>query len=173
MRYILASSSIRFFLLWSLPAVSIMTMSQFLAFAAFIVSKTTAAGSAPSECFTISTPALSAQIWSWSIAAARNVSAAPKMTFLPSDLYIAANLPMVVVLPTPLTPITNMMDGMVISPISSPPYSFSATISLISSLTIVGFLIFFSGTRLRSSSIISSEVCTPTSCITSSSSSSV
>ncbi len=38
------------------------------------------------------------------MAAARKVSPATSNTFLPSLRYWAANLPMVVVLPTPLTP---------------------------------------------------------------------
>ena len=59
-------------------------MSLPRAFAAEIESKTTAAGSAPSPCRTMSAPARFAQISSWSAAAARNVSAADSMTFLPS-----------------------------------------------------------------------------------------
>ena len=98
-----------------------MIISLSRALAALIVSKTTAAGSAPSLCLTISTPERSAQICNWSIAAARNVSAAPRITLLPCALYIAAILPIVVVLPTPFTPITRITDGTVISPISSPP----------------------------------------------------
>ena len=39
-----------------------------------------------------------------SIAAALNVSPAASKIFLPSCLYLLANLPMVVVLPTPFTP---------------------------------------------------------------------
>ena len=48
MRFILRSSSIRFFLLCSLPAVSMRSTSTPLAFAAFTASNTTLAGSAPS-----------------------------------------------------------------------------------------------------------------------------
>ena len=51
---------------------------------ASIASYTTAAGSAPSLCFTIGTPTRSAQIDNWSAAAARNVSPAAMITFLPS-----------------------------------------------------------------------------------------
>ena len=52
----------------------------------FVVSNTTEAGSVPSTLLTIETPARSAQMPNWSIAAARKVSAAPKTTFLPSFL---------------------------------------------------------------------------------------
>ena len=58
--------------------------SVFRALAAVAASKTTAAGSAPSCCLTISTPARSAQMVSWSAAAARKVSAAQKRTFFRS-----------------------------------------------------------------------------------------
>ena len=59
-------------------------MSALRAFAASIASYTTAAGSAPSLCFTIGTPTRSAQMDNWSAAAARNVSPAAMITFLPS-----------------------------------------------------------------------------------------
>ena len=148
------------------------TMSQSRAFAALTVSNTTAAGSAPSECLTSSTPARPAQTPSWSIAAARKVSAAPKMTRLPSALYIAASLPMVVVLPTPLTPMTSTTLGTVTSPISSPPSKSSATISLISFLTASAPRSRFSETRFFKRSVISTAVTMPTSPITRISSSS-
>ena len=48
---------------------------------------------------------------SCSIAAARNVSAAARTTRFPSSRYRAASLPIVVVLPVPLTPTTRMTDG--------------------------------------------------------------
>ena len=50
---------------------------------ALIASNTTAAGSEPSSCLTISTFALSLQTTNWSIAPALNVSAAANKTFLP------------------------------------------------------------------------------------------
>ena len=84
------------------PQVIIISASR--DFAAAILSYTTAAGSAPSLCFTILTP-VRLPIYRWSIAAARKVSAAPSKTFLPSFLYLAASFPMLVVLPTPFTPI--------------------------------------------------------------------
>ncbi len=108
---IFASSSIRFFLLCSLPAVSQISTSTFLAFAAWQASNKTLDGSEPSFCFTISTSALSAQMTSWSIAAARKVSPAASKTFLPAFLYKFAIFPMDVVFPTPLTPITVMTTG--------------------------------------------------------------
>ena len=81
-----ASSCIRFALLCRRPAVSQNTTSTFLAFAAASESNSTAPGSAPSRLRTISTPARSAQISSWSAAAARKVSAAHSSTRLPCFL---------------------------------------------------------------------------------------
>ena len=107
MRLIFRSSSIRFFLLCSLPAVSHSKISAFLAFAAATASNTTDAGSAPSCPPIISTPARLAHSASCPPAAARNVSAAPSTTFLPCALNFPASLPTVVVLPTPLTPMTS------------------------------------------------------------------
>ena len=46
------------------------------------------------------------------MAAARNVSPAASITFLPSRASRAASLPMVVVLPVPLTPTTRMTCGL-------------------------------------------------------------
>ena len=117
-RSILASSSIRFFLVCRRPAVSQMSTSTFLALAAVMLSYTTAAGSAPSACFIIWQPTRSAQTPSCSPAAARKVSAAPSSTFLPSRAsptprFSQASLPMEVVLPTPLTPTTSTTLGLV------------------------------------------------------------
>ena len=109
-RLIFFSSSIRFFLLCSLPAVSQRSTSTFLAFAACTASKITLAGSAFSAPAIISTPALCAHSSSCSTAAARNVSAAASMTFLPCSLSLPASLPTLVVLPTPFTPITSTTD---------------------------------------------------------------
>ncbi len=133
---------------------------------AVIVSNTTAAGSAPSLCLTMSTSARSAQISSWSIAAARNVSAAPRITFLPSDLKYAAILPIVVVLPTPFTPITRITAGVVTKSIVSSSPSMSATTSLMTVRTSEGSLIPLADTLSFNSSIILSAVNTPTSPIT-------
>ena len=68
-------------------------------------------GSAPGAWATTGTPARSAQIRSWSMAAARNVSAAARMIERPSPRYRAASLPIVVVLPVPLTPTTSTTAG--------------------------------------------------------------
>lgn len=54
--------------------------------------------------------ARSAHSFSCSPAAARNVSAAAITTFFPSPRSFPASLPMVVVFPTPLTPITSTTD---------------------------------------------------------------
>ena len=45
------------------------------------------------------------------MAAARNVSPAASTTLLPSPENLAVSLPMVVVLPEPLTPTTRMTNG--------------------------------------------------------------
>ena len=110
-RLILANSSIRFTFVCSRPAVSISTTSEPRALAADTASNATAAGSAPSACFTISAPVRFAQIESCSEAAALNVSAAAKRTFFPSLRNWAESFPMVVVLPTPLTPTTRYTSG--------------------------------------------------------------
>ena len=75
---IFLSSFIRPTLLCRRPAVSISTTSAPLAFALWRVSKATDAGSEPICCLMTGTPTLSPQIHSWSTAAARNVSAAPR-----------------------------------------------------------------------------------------------
>ena len=69
------------------PAVSQMTMSYPRAAALCTASKRTAAGSAPSLCFTTGTSARSAQTHSCSAAAARKVSPAASITRLPCCLY--------------------------------------------------------------------------------------
>ena len=109
--FIFASSAMRFFLFCSLPAVSQMTTSTPLAFAALQPSKMTAEGSAPSLCLMMGTPTRSLQIVSCSDAAARNVSAATRSTDFPSFLSMWASFAMDVVLPTPLTPIIMMNSG--------------------------------------------------------------
>ena len=92
-----------------------MTMSLPRALAAVSASNTTAPGSEPSPCLTMSAPERSAQTVSCSAAAARKVSPAARRTFLPSAVNRAASLPMVVVLPTPLTPTMSMTEGLVSS----------------------------------------------------------
>ena len=74
-------------------------------------SKVTAAGSAPPDARTRSTPARLAQIASCSTAAARKVSAAQTITRRPSARCKFASLPTVVVLPVPLTPTTSTTRG--------------------------------------------------------------
>mmetsp|Transcript_27058 Transcript_27058/g.47853 ORF Transcript_27058/g.47853 Transcript_27058/m.47853 type:complete len:296 (-) Transcript_27058:6-893(-) len=87
-----------------------MTVSWPPDFAASSASKTTVEGLhfPPSRGLVMSTSSLSAQTPSWSTAAARNVSAAASMTFLPCwFLSLFASLAMVVVLPAPFTPTTS------------------------------------------------------------------
>ena len=102
------------------------TTSTFRALAACNASNSTAPGSAPSYCRTISHPARSAQISSWSAAAARKVSAAHSITRLPCFFRLAAIFPMEVVLPTPLTPMKMQTLGFVSSFIAVSPTSISA-----------------------------------------------
>ena len=93
------------------PAVSAISTSMPRACAACSASKITAAGSAPAACAITGTSLRSPQICSCSIAAARKVSPAASMTLRPSSLKRRASLPMVVVLPEPLTPTTSITNG--------------------------------------------------------------
>ena len=78
-------------------------------------SKAIEAGSPPSGPRTVRAPTRSPQVWSWSAAAARKVSAAPSTTDLPSATRTRASLPVVVVLPVPLTPTTMTTPGVVLA----------------------------------------------------------
>src|SRR5713101_3900125 len=110
-RFIFSSSAIRLDLVCRRPAVSTMTASAERARPAATASKTTAAGSAPGRCLMTSTPLRLAQTSSCSTAAARKVSAAQRITLRPSWRRRPASLPMLVVLPVPLTPTTKMTRG--------------------------------------------------------------
>ena len=88
-----------------------MRTSMFLALADCAASKITEALSALVACATTGTLLRSPQAWSCSTAAARKVSPAASMTLRPSAWNFFANLPIVVVLPTPLTPTTNNKKG--------------------------------------------------------------
>ena len=61
----------------------------------------------------------SPHIFNCSIAAARKVSPAASITLRRSETSLAASLPMVVVLPEPLTPTTRMTNGFFVSSIAS------------------------------------------------------
>ena len=80
-------------------------------------------------------PVRSPQTLNCSIAAARNVSPAASITFFPSKTNCCANLPMVVVLPVPLTPTTSTMWGR-FSVLISNSTATGAKISAISSASI-------------------------------------
>ena len=110
-RSIFFNSSIRFFLLCSRPAVSTSTTSVPRLFAELMASNTTAAGSLPSSCLIIRTLARLAHTSSCSLAAARKVSAAAITTDLPCFTKMFASLPIVVVFPTPFTPLTIITVG--------------------------------------------------------------
>ncbi len=107
-RLTLVNSCIRLLLLCKRPAVSAISTSMPLARALSNASKITEALSAPWPCATTATSLRSPQICNCSVAAARKVSPAASMTFLPSPCKRFANLPMVVVLPTPFTPTTKI-----------------------------------------------------------------
>ena len=126
-RRTLASSSMRFLRFCSLPAVSASTTSAPRAAAALTASWTTELGSAPELPDTSSAPQRSAQVCSWSVAAARKVSPAAITTDRPCAVSRAPTLPMVVVLPTPFTP-TNNQTGVA----SSRPSAASANVRLAS-----------------------------------------
>ena len=100
----------RFLRFWSLPAVSASTTSAPRAAAALTASCTTELGSAPALPEIKSAPHRSAHVCSCEVAAARNVSPAAITTTWPCADSRAPTLPIVVVLPTPLTP-TNSHTG--------------------------------------------------------------
>ena len=111
-RRTLRSSSIRFVLVCRRPAVSASTRSMPRDVARSTASKTTALGSPPSLPRTSSASARSAHVASCSAAAARNVSPAASSTRRPSPRCWLATLPIVVVLPTPLTPTNSHTLGL-------------------------------------------------------------
>src|SRR5699024_693447 len=110
-RLTLPSSSIRPALVCRRPAVSMMTVSVPSSVARATASKATLAGSAPSSLATTGAPTRLPQVCSCSVAAARKVSAAPNTTLRPSPTRTRASLPVVVVLPVPLTPTTMTTAG--------------------------------------------------------------
>ncbi len=95
----------------SRPAVSTSTASASVSRPVRTASKATDAGSPPAGPRTTRAPTRSPHDWSWSAAAARNVSAAPSTTCPPSAMRTRASLPVVVVLPVPLTPTTRITAG--------------------------------------------------------------
>ena len=146
--------------------MSHISRSTFLAWEALMASNTTAPGSAPSWCLIISTSILLAQISNCSVAAALKVSAAANITFLPSFLYLWANLPIVVVLPTPFTPTITITAGPgLISSSEFPSFRIEATISFNKSLTSRGSFTPLSLIISLKRSIISIVVVTPTSAV--------
>ena len=108
----LRSSSIRCCWVCRRPAVSMITTSAPRALAASMASKATAPGSEPASPRTRSPSARRAHSSSCSAAAARKVSPAASSTVLPSSWRrCQAILPMVVVLPLPLTPTMRITVG--------------------------------------------------------------
>jgi len=154
--FIFLSSSIRFFLLCRRPAVSIINTSACRAFAAATASNTTDAGSEPS-CPPISSACERfAHSFNCSPAAARNVSAAAITTFLSSARSFPASFPIVVVFPTPLTPITITTDVWFSNSYAVSPISIcSLILSIRSSRHSIGSLMCFSFTFAFRSSRIS------------------
>ncbi len=118
-RTTLASSSISPVLFCSRPAVSTSSTSVPAAFAFCSASKASPEASAPWLPETTSAPVRSPQTLSCSIAAARKVSPAASMTDRPSARNLAASLPIVVVLPEPLTPTIRITNGFFVASITS------------------------------------------------------
>ena len=105
---ILANSCIRLYCVCKRPAVSMMTtLACRRPKAVRMASKTTAPGSLPGWWAITSAPTRSPHTLSWSMAAARKVSAAARTTRSPRSLCHLASLAMVVVLPEPFTPTTS------------------------------------------------------------------
>ena len=99
---------------------------------------------------------------SWSAAAARKVSPAASRTRLPWFFRRFASLPMVVVLPTPLTPIIRITAGLSVRSRSvDPTSSISTRISRRQALTSSGSLILLAFTRSRRVSTASRVVSMP------------
>ena len=162
--FIFTSSSMRYFLLCNLPAVSHIKTSAFFSLVIFMASYTTDAGSTPSSLFTISQSALFAHTSNCSTAAALKVSAAATTTFFPSCFNLFAIFPIDVVFPTPFTPTTNITDGFVSK---FRLWSVLSNISCISFLSAFftpssSFMFSFFTLSLRFS-IIAEEVLAPTS----------
>ena len=110
-RITFSSSAISASLFCRRPAVSMRSTSACASRAAVSASKARPAASAPCAPETTRAPVRSPQIFNCSIAAARKVSPAASTTDLPSARSLAASLPMVVVLPVPLTPTTSTTCG--------------------------------------------------------------
>ena len=166
------SSSIRCNCVGRRPAVSAITTSNCLACAEAIASNTTAAGS-PDSCAITVTLLRSPQTASCSRAAARKVSPAARMTFLPIACKWCVSLPILVVLPAPFTPATISTSGR--WPSISSSFSSGCNNSVSTCLSAArtpcassmrSFLIF-----ARSACMICSVALTPTSAISKASSS--
>ncbi len=167
-RRTLRSSSIRLVLVCSRPAVSASTSWMPRAPARSMASKMTALGSPPSLPRTISAPLRSAHVVSCSAAAARNVSPAAISTVTPASCCNAATLPMVVVLPTPLTPTKSHTLGLSGSPGSkcnerSAPRRREVISACSASSSWPGSMISLAFTRARRPPSSSSVTRTPTS----------
>ena len=98
----------------------------------------------------------SPQIFSCSIAAARNVSPAASITFSPPLGSLAASLPMVVVLPVPLTPTTRMTCGLWLRSSSSGMATGVSTFSI--SAAMIGAHVLVATRPCRSGSEASASV---------------
>ena len=141
-------------------------------------SNATDAGSVPASARTTTAPARSPQVASWSAAAARKVSAAPSTTCRPSATSTRASLPVVVVLPVPLTPTISSTDGRpscgsarTDRSISGPTASISTRRS--SALALAASVTPCAATSARSFSVISAAAPAPRSAISRVSSTSV
>src|ERR1700694_5872192 len=100
------------------PAVSTSSTSSLPSRAAVSALKARLAESEPCAPAMTGDLVRSPHIFNCSIAAARKVSPAASITLRPSALNLAASLPMVVVLPEPLTPTTRITNGFCTSSIA-------------------------------------------------------
>src|SRR3984957_12437925 len=128
-----SSSFISSALFCSRPAVSIKSTSSLPSRAAVSALKARLAESEPCAPAITGDLVRSPQIFNCSMAAARKVSPAASITLRPSLLNLAASLPMVVVLPEPLTPTTRMTNGFCAASITSGfatgPSTFSTSVA--------------------------------------------
>src|SRR5918998_643307 len=159
-RLTLSSSAIRLILVCSLPAVSISSTSTPSLLAASTASCATAAASAPRSLATTGAPVLSPHRCSCSMAAARKVSPAASMDLPGRKL---TSLPMVVVLPVPLTPTIRITVGSCETSSSTGPSSILAACSMSSSLSSSPLVRFLSSASCSSSRTSLEVVATPTS----------
>src|SRR5829696_8648128 len=159
-RCTLSSSAMRLTLVCSLPAVSMSSTFVPSRLAACIESWATAAASAPRSRATTGVPVRSPHCCNCSMAAALKVSPAANIV-VPGRKR--ESLPMVVVLPVPLTPTIRMTVGSCETLSSTGPSSMRVACSIMSSRSSFPLVMFFSKASCSSSATSLAVVGTPTS----------